>query len=257
MCEPCEELCSLKQTCSAQLQNNVFNLCRSTEQGSQYKSASKRPSLLGHLAEAATTTKPVAAVPEQPTRQKRLQQCSNDATILESIPAPQQGSAASAGEVAACPICGIKLSMQELTLHLEQELANLEEDNSTSAAPVKQDNTPKERHVACGGVAPSKHHIPTGSSTLSHNYKASKPAAVQKSQKASLALTHAMTNVQLTIVQYQVQVLVLGGDHTKAQSNPNQPRKPRPAVPIFDHYTGGAGAWVCTYYTRLATIYAY
>ena len=140
----------------------------------------------------------LATVPEQPTRQQRLQQCSNDATVLEPIPAPQQGSAASAGEVAACPICGIKLPMQELTLHVEQELANLEEDNSTSAAPVKKDNTPKERHVVCGGVAPSKHHIPTGSSTLSHNYKASKPAAVQKSQKASLALTHAMTNVQLT-----------------------------------------------------------
>lgn len=250
MCELFEELCSLKQTCSAQLQNNVFNLCRGTEQGSQYKSASKRPSLLGHLAEAATT---VAAVPEQPTRQQRLQQCSNDATILEPIPAPQQGSAASAGEVAACPICGIKLPMQELTLHVEQELANLEEDNGTSAAPVQKDNTPKERHVVCGGVAPSKHHIPTGSSILSH--KASKPAAVQKSQKASLALTR---NDQCTTdLQYQVQVLVLGGDHTKAQSNPDQPRKPRPAVPIFDHYTGGAGAWVCTYYTRLATIYAY
>ena len=188
--------CSLKRSCSSALQISVWSERRGTEEGSQYKSAPKRPSLLGHLAEAATTIKSVVAVSEQSTQQAHLQQCSNDAGILKPSDATQQGIAVSAVEVAACPICGIKLPIQALTLHVEQELLTLEEDISNSAVSEHKKNTSTQRHVVCGGVVPSKQHIPSGS-MLSQKYKASQPAAVHKSQKASLALSYAAAHVQL------------------------------------------------------------
>lgn len=47
-----------------------------------------------------------------------------------------------------------------------------------------------------------------------------------------------------------LQVLVLGGDHTKAQATHHQPRKPRRFIPGFDHYTGGGGGWVCATFDK-------
>lgn len=273
--EPETQVCKGSAIQSAAQSARLFRLpciCRRVDHASEKGVLPKRSSLLNQLAEADNSATSVLAMPAQGFNQhpvqQQVQQCSNKAESSSPATAPDL-KAAAPSTIAACPICSLRLPIHELTLHIEQELtAAAEQDDSNghvASAQLNQDEYASHAAVPC-----EMHYM---ASKRSRKHQNSKPAAANQHNKVGHSfpvLTGLSVQIMCSVhidacviggvnhavgcaAVYQLQVLVLGGDHTKAPLVPCQPRKTRAFMPAFDHYTGGAGTWVCVFAAECGT----